>query len=227
MAPRKGRNENSAASPGVRTNAACHFRARTSGRHRQAGPRPDQRRFDQARAFSMALAWLARTRQSPHPRRRPGRRQNYHCLVSGLNCHARRCLARWIALPIARARPRLERRRRSKGHPCPSTYCGRRGYGARVFCWRSSGGRKGAIFDPAKDVAPLSDAIKRASGVDFLIVDPVVSAVAGDSHKNYEVRRALQPLVDLASSLGTAVLGITHFSKGTGGRDPSNASTAL
>jgi putative DNA primase/helicase len=53
-----------------------------------------------------------------------------------------------------------------------------------------------------------------------LIVDPVVSAVAGDSHKNGEVRRALQPLVDLASALQAAVLGISHFSKGSSGRDP-------
>jgi putative DNA primase/helicase len=79
---------------------------------------------------------------------------------------------------------------------------------------------KARSFDPAKDIEPLREAIRRAGGVDLLIVDPVVSAVAGDSHKNTEVRRALQPLVDLASALGTAVIGITHFSKGTGGRDP-------
>jgi putative DNA primase/helicase len=50
--------------------------------------------------------------------------------------------------------------------------------------------------------------------------DPIVSAVAGDSHKNAEVRRSLQPLADLAASMRCALLGITHFSKGTGGRDP-------
>jgi putative DNA primase/helicase len=54
----------------------------------------------------------------------------------------------------------------------------------------------------------------------MLIVDPIVSAIAGDSHKNAEVRRGLQPLVDLAGSMRCALLGITHFSKGTGGRDP-------
>jgi putative DNA primase/helicase len=61
--------------------------------------------------------------------------------------------------------------------------------------------------------------------VRLLIVDPVVSAVAGDSHKNAEVRRSLQPLVDLAASVGCAVLGITHFSKGTAGRDPTERIT--
>lgn len=34
------------------------------------------------------------------------------------------------------------------------------------------------------------------------------------------MRRGLQPLTDLAASMRCALLGITHFSKGTGGRDP-------
>jgi hypothetical protein len=62
-------------------------------------------------------------------------------------------------------------------------------------------GGKTRSFDPARDMELLRDAIKGAGGVELLIVDPVVSAVAGDSHKNTEVRRALQPLVDLASAL--------------------------
>ncbi len=74
-------------------------------------------------------------------------------------------------------------------------------------------------FDPAIDTGHLSRALA-GRGVRLLIVDPIVSAVAGDSHKNSETRRALQPLVDLASKLGCAVLGISHFSKGTQGRDP-------
>jgi putative DNA primase/helicase len=59
-----------------------------------------------------------------------------------------------------------------------------------------------------------------ASDVGLLIVDPIVAAIAGDSHKNAEVRRGLQPLVDLAAELGVAVVGISHLSKGTQGRDP-------
>jgi len=54
----------------------------------------------------------------------------------------------------------------------------------------------------------------------LLIVDPIVSAVAGDSHKNGETRRSLQPLVDLAGDVKAALLGVTHFSKGTSGREP-------
>ncbi|WP_423460956.1 AAA family ATPase [Ottowia sp. VDI28] len=76
-------------------------------------------------------------------------------------------------------------------------------------------------FDPARDMVQLMAAINQIGGVTLLIVDPVVSAVAGDSHKNTEVRRALQPLVDLAAATGAAVLGISHFSKGGQGQDPT------
>jgi putative DNA primase/helicase len=75
-------------------------------------------------------------------------------------------------------------------------------------------------FDPATDIQALTDAATRIGDVSMLIVDPVVSAVQGDSHKNGEVRRALQPLVDFGEKLGCAVLGISHFSKGTNGKDP-------
>jgi putative DNA primase/helicase len=75
-------------------------------------------------------------------------------------------------------------------------------------------------FDPARHLPSLAQHLETAKDVALLIVDPVVSAVAGDSHKNTEVRRSLQPLVDLAEKTGCAVLGITHFTKGTGGKDP-------
>ena len=80
-------------------------------------------------------------------------------------------------------------------------------------------------FDPARDLWQLTAAAERIGNIKLLMVDPVVSAVAGDSHKNTEVRRAMQPLVDLAAGLDCAVVGITHFSKGTGGRDPTERVT--
>ena len=76
-------------------------------------------------------------------------------------------------------------------------------------------------FDPARDMTQLMTAMESVGNVKLLIVDPVVSAVTGDSHKNTEVRRALQPLVDLAAACNCALLGITHFSKGGQGSDPS------
>ncbi len=81
-------------------------------------------------------------------------------------------------------------------------------------------GNERRSFDPARDMEPLRRKLVEIGGVKLLIVDPIVSAIAGDSHKNAEVRRGLQPLVDLAGSMRCALLGITHFSKGTGGRDP-------
>jgi putative DNA primase/helicase len=77
-------------------------------------------------------------------------------------------------------------------------------------------------FDPAHDVPALLAAARQLPELRFILVDPVVSAVAGDSHKNTEVRRALQPLVDFASAAGAALLGITHFSKGGAGSDPAS-----
>jgi len=75
-------------------------------------------------------------------------------------------------------------------------------------------------FDPAADMAILTGYLKNHPAIKLLIVDPVVSAVSGDSHKNTEVRRGLQPLVDLGTATGCAIVGISHFSKGTSGRDP-------
>lgn len=93
---------------------------------------------------------------------------------------------------------------------------------ARVFFVTGSQvGGEVLPFDPARDMPQLLAEAERIGNVRLLIVDPVVSAVAGDSHNNTEVRRALQPLVDLGAALGAAVLGISHFSKGSSGRDPT------
>lgn len=76
-------------------------------------------------------------------------------------------------------------------------------------------------FDPARDLVALTAAAERIGDVRLLMVDPVVSAVGGaDSHKNTEVRRALQPIVDLAAAIDAAAVGISHFSKGSAGREP-------
>lgn len=94
----------------------------------------------------------------------------------------------------------------------------------RARCYFVTGSRIGGevqSFDPARDMTTLEVEANRIGGVKLLMVDPVVSAVAGDSHKNTEVRRALQPLVDLASRLNAACLGISHFSKGGAGGDPA------
>lgn len=75
-------------------------------------------------------------------------------------------------------------------------------------------------FDPSRDMDALAHRARDIGDIAAIMVDPVVNAVAGDSHKNVEVRRGLQPTVDLAAELRAAVVGISHFSKGTAGRDP-------
>lgn len=76
-------------------------------------------------------------------------------------------------------------------------------------------------FEPSRDIGRLQQAIHEIGGVTLLVIDPMVTAVKGDSHSNTDVRRGLQPLVDLAASCGCAVLGISHFSKGGQGVDPA------
>lgn len=78
----------------------------------------------------------------------------------------------------------------------------------------------GDAFDPGRDMALLEAEADRLQAPRLLILDPIVSAVTGDSHKGAEVRRSLAPVVTMAQRIGCAVIGITHFSKGTGGRDP-------
>ena len=76
-------------------------------------------------------------------------------------------------------------------------------------------------FDPARDMHLLSERLTEMGGADLLIVDPIVSAVSGDAHRVNDVRRNLQSLVDVAAAHRCAVLGISHFAKGTKGTSPA------
>ena len=76
-------------------------------------------------------------------------------------------------------------------------------------------------FDQSTDTRTLKEAIQQIGSVHLIVIDPVSTAVTGDSHKNTEVRRGLQPLVDLATAINAALLGITHLSKGGQGCDPA------
>lgn len=75
-------------------------------------------------------------------------------------------------------------------------------------------------FDPATDLAKVEGLAKQVGSVAAILLDPVVNAVAGDSHKNSEVRRGLQPVLNLALALRCTVIGISHFTKGSAGQDP-------
>jgi putative DNA primase/helicase len=49
-------------------------------------------------------------------------------------------------------------------------------------------------FDPAQDMDNLREEAMKLGDIGFMIVDPIVNAVAGDSHKNSGTRRSLQPV---------------------------------
>lgn len=75
-------------------------------------------------------------------------------------------------------------------------------------------------FDPSSDISLLQDAVTAMGGLSLFLIDPIVTAVSGDMHKANDVRRGLQPLVDFAMKNNAAILGITHFSKGSKGASP-------
>jgi putative DNA primase/helicase len=75
-------------------------------------------------------------------------------------------------------------------------------------------------FDPAEDLRTLIKSARELPELRMVVLDPVVQTITGDSHKNSETRRGLRPVVDMAEELDVAVVGITHLSKGTLGREP-------
>jgi putative DNA primase/helicase len=75
-------------------------------------------------------------------------------------------------------------------------------------------------FDPAKDMASLSRAVKQIGDVKLIIIDPIAMVAVKDSHRNAETRRDLQPVKDLCEATGAAGLGIHHLAKGSVGREP-------
>lgn len=77
-------------------------------------------------------------------------------------------------------------------------------------------------FDPAQDFPKIEEYIKSNPDVKLLMIDPIIAAVSGDMNKANDVRRSLQPLVDLANEYKFSVLGITHFAKGTSGSSPAD-----
>ncbi|HME84819.1 MAG TPA: AAA family ATPase [Roseiarcus sp.] len=81
------------------------------------------------------------------------------------------------------------------------------------------GGRK-RPFDPAIDMPKLTQMVQRLTDVRLIVLDPIATAVTGDSHKNVETRVGLQPFADLCMQTGACGLGVHHFTKGTAGGNP-------
>src|ERR1700720_3823742 len=79
-------------------------------------------------------------------------------------------------------------------------------------------------FNLQADLALLERKIAEIGDVALVIIDPISSYMGkADSHKNAEVRGALEPASEMADRLKVAILSITHFSKSGSG----NSSKAL
>lgn len=76
-----------------------------------------------------------------------------------------------------------------------------------------------------RDCEALGDEIT-ARGVGLLVLDPLLSAIASgiDTHRDRELRLALEPLVRMADRTGCAVVGLAHFNK-SASPDPLNLIT--
>jgi putative DNA primase/helicase len=75
-------------------------------------------------------------------------------------------------------------------------------------------GRGRRTFNLQADIALLERKIAEIENVVLVIIDPISSYMGKtDSHKNAEVRGALEPVSEMAERLQVAVLSVTHFSK--------------
>ena len=54
-------------------------------------------------------------------------------------------------------------------------------------------------FDPARDIPTLNAAVSAIGGASMLIIDSIVSAVAGNMRRANDVRRGLHTVVDFAA----------------------------
>lgn len=80
---------------------------------------------------------------------------------------------------------------------------------------REVDGSAGTLTLP-KDIDATGAAL-RADGAVLLTLDPIMSRLDGklDSHKDAEVRRALEPVREMAEGAGCGVLGVIHPNKGS------------
>lgn len=83
----------------------------------------------------------------------------------------------------------------------------------------TSEGTAGYLTLPS-DLKALEDAVIKVEAA-VILLDPLMSRLGAnlDTHKDAEVRVALEPLVEIADRAGAAVLGLIHFNK-SGSSDP-------
>src|SRR5699024_6958457 len=64
----------------------------------------------------------------------------------------------------------------------------------------------------------LLESAIREHGAGLVVIDPLMSVIGEriDTHREREVRSALDPLARLADRTGAVLLGVAHFNKGAG-----------
>jgi hypothetical protein len=67
-----------------------------------------------------------------------------------------------------------------------------------------------------RDIAALEHAVHEVDAA-LILLDPLMSRIDGklDTHKDQQVRQALEPLVRVADATGAAILGLIHVNKST------------
>jgi putative DNA primase/helicase len=91
-----------------------------------------------------------------------------------------------------------------------------------VVAYNTSANKAKRRFDPAIDMPVLERHAIARGNVSLIVIDPITSAVTGDMNKTNEVRRGLQSVVETAAKVNCAVIGITHFTKNSEGRNPAD-----
>ena len=72
----------------------------------------------------------------------------------------------------------------------------------------------------SEDCDKLSAELDKLAGVRLVIIDPITQMVRRNGNSNTEVRKALEPLIELAEKHGFAILGVAHLAKGSQKRSP-------
>lgn len=80
----------------------------------------------------------------------------------------------------------------------------------------SFGDNQNRAIDPSMDLKQLYNSLPDYP-VDLIIFDPITSLIKGDSNKQVDVRNSLRWITELAEEKSCAILGISHFTKGTAG----------
>jgi putative DNA primase/helicase len=84
-----------------------------------------------------------------------------------------------------------------------------------VSAVRDQDGKGRRSFNLQADLALLEREIDQLGDVRLVVIDPVSSYLGKiDAHKNADLRAVLEPVGEMASRLGVAVLAITHLNKG-------------